>query len=165
MKKLILLIFLVISNFCFSQTKTETYIQSIKEIAIKQSRENRIPASIIIAQAIIESGSGTSMLASKANNHFGIKCNSDWSGRFIRKNDDKPNECFRKYDNIQQSFEDHSKILKTRERYKFLFKYDTNDYISWAYGLKKAGYATNPNYPKIIVSTINKYYLQQYDVY
>jgi len=137
------------------------YIDLWKDEAIKQMREYKIPASVTLAQAILESGDGNSELARKANNHFGIKCHK-WTGKKTYHDDDKRNECFRKYDNAGQSFEDHSLFLK-RSRYAFLFNLKITDYKGWAKGLKKAGYATNPKYPALLIRLIEENNLTQYD--
>lgn len=137
------------------------YIQTWKDEAIKQMREHGIPASITLAQAILESGDGNSQLATGANNHFGIKCHG-WAGKKVYHDDDKKQECFRKYKNAHGSFEDHSLFLK-RSRYAFLFDYKITDYKSWAKGLKKAGYATNPKYPALLIRLIEENNLVQYD--
>ena len=126
-------------------------------------KEYRIPASITLAQGILESGSGNSRLAVKGNNHFGIKCHSDWKGKTIHEDDDEKQECFRKYKKAEDSYSDHSKFLTQRGRYSFLFDYETTDYKSWAYGLKKAGYATNPKYPELLIRLIEKYELYKFD--
>ena len=140
----------------------EQYIESWKDIAVNQMLTHGIPASITISQGILESGFGNSKLAIQANNHFGIKCHS-WSGDTFLKDDDKKNECFRKYINAAQSYEDHSKFLTSRSRYASLFELDITDYKSWAKGLKDAGYATNPNYPKRLIDIIEKHNLDKYD--
>lgn len=142
---------------------TEAYIEKYKDIAIKKMKEYRIPASITLAQGILESGSGNSRLATEANNHFGIKCHKEWTGKTIYVDDDEKNECFRKYSKAEDSYDDHSLFLTTRDRYAFLFKYETTDYTKWAYGLKQAGYATNPKYPELLIKLIEKYDLSQYD--
>jgi hypothetical protein len=121
-----------------------------------------IPASITLAQALLESGTGNSDLAKYANNHFGIKCTTEWSGKGYYKDDDKKDDCFRVYNNPEESFKDHSEFLK-RKRYAFLFELDKDDYEGWAKGLKQAGYATNPKYPDLLLGIINKYDLHQYD--
>ena len=121
-----------------------------------------IPASITHAQGILESGSGKGRLAVEANNHFGIKCHK-WDGDKIFHDDDKKNECFRKYKNPQTSFRDHSVFLTTRSRYEFLFDFKIDDYVSWSEGLKKAGYATDPNYPQKLINIIERYKLYEYD--
>ncbi len=138
------------------------YIDRFKEIAIQEMNLYGIPASITLAQGLFESGSGNGELARVANNHFGIKCTSDWKGKSYYKNDDNVNDCFRVYDNPEDSFRDHSMFLK-RKNYTKLFELDKNDYKGWAYGLKKAGYATNPNYPALLIGVIEKYRLDQYD--
>lgn len=139
------------------------YIERFKAIAVKEMKQYGIPASITLAQAILESGTGNSDLAKYANNHFGIKCTSDWAGKGYYKDDDQKNDCFRVYDNPDESFKDHSNFLK-RKRYAPLFELGRNDYQGWAYGLKQAGYATNPQYPQLLINLIEKYQLQQYDL-
>jgi len=141
---------------------TETYIDKFKGIAIWQMRKYGIPASITLAQAILESSSGNSELARVAKNHFGIKCNNNWNGKTYLKDDERKNECFRMYKNESESFKDHAEFLK-RDRYASLFTIDNNDYIEWARGLKKAGYATNPHYPDLLIGLIQRYKLYQYD--
>lgn len=137
------------------------YIASWKDEAILQMREHGIPASITLAQGILESGDGNSELAKKSNNHFGIKCH-DWTGKKVYHDDDKRGECFRKYPTAHESFEDHSVFLK-RSRYLFLYDYKATDYKSWAKGLKKAGYATNPKYADLLIRLIEENNLQEYD--
>lgn len=122
-----------------------------------------IPASITLAQGILESASGNSFLATEANNHFGIKCHRDWKGGKVYRDDDAKNECFRSYKNPKESFKDHSLFLKNRSRYAFLFEEDLTDYKAWAKGLKKAGYATNKKYPQLLIGLIEKYELFKYD--
>lgn len=138
------------------------YIERFKAIAIQEMSLYGIPASITLAQGLFESGSGNGELARIANNHFGIKCTSDWNGKSYYKDDDQKNECFRVYDKPEDSFRDHSLFLK-RKNYAGLFFLGKNDYKAWAYGLKKAGYATNPNYPLLLINIIQKYHLDQYD--
>lgn len=145
-----------------SKISLEEYIDAWKEVAIKQMKTHGIPASIILSQGILESGFGNSKLALQANNHFGIKCH-DWTGETFLKDDDKKNECFRKYKDAAQSYEDHSIFLSSRSRYDFLFEIEITDYKSWAKGLKTAGYATNPKYPKRLIEIIERYDLNQYD--
>lgn len=142
---------------------TISYIDAFKGIAIAEMNLYGIPASITLAQGIIESGSGNSSLAKYANNHFGVKCTSEWKGKGYYKDDDQRNDCFRVYKDARESYKDHSEFLK-RKRYSFLFELDKNDYKNWAYGLKQAGYATNPKYPDLLINLINKYKLYQYDV-
>lgn len=125
-------------------------------------RKYGIPASIILAQGILESSNGNSDLARYANNHFGIKCTSEWHGKSYYKDDDKKDECFRKYPDADASYRDHSEFL-SRPRYATLFKLRQNDYKGWAYGLKKAGYATNPKYPELLIGLIEKHKLYKYD--
>jgi flagellum-specific peptidoglycan hydrolase FlgJ len=139
-----------------------SYIDRFKDIAIYEMNQNGIPASITLAQGLFESGSGNSELARVANNHFGIKCTSEWKGKSYFKDDDSANECFRVYNNPEESFRDHSAFLK-RKHYAKLFELDKNDYEGWAQGLKNAGYATNPKYPQLLINLIVKYHLDQYD--
>jgi hypothetical protein len=139
-----------------------TYIERFKVIAVQEMNLYGIPASITLAQGLFESGSGNGELARVANNHFGIKCTSDWKGKGYYKDDDNHNDCFRVYDRPEDSFRDHSEFLK-RPRYAKLFQLDKNDYVGWANGLKAAGYATNPNYPQLLINIIQKYNLDQYD--
>lgn len=168
MKKFLLSIIAIALCFVsFSDSKrdkVEGYIKQYSQIAIDEMYRSGIPASITLAQAIIESGYGTSTLATEANNHFGIKCHSDWKGESIRHDDDEKNECFRKYKSAVDSFRDHSDFLRFKSRYAFLFdEFEINDYKSWAYGLKKAGYATNPQYAEILIKTIETYDLARFD--
>ncbi len=142
--------------------RTEDYIALYKEVAISEMYRTGIPASITLAQGILESGSGNSRLAVEANNHFGIKCH-EWNGDFIREDDDAANECFRKYEDAMQSYIDHSEFLMSRPRYAFLFEYSRTDYKHWAHGLKKAGYATNPKYAHILIDLIDRYDLHRFD--
>lgn len=162
---LIFLISFFLTLYASAQDRisTEEYIETYREVAIKKMGEYGIPASITLAQGILESGSGNSGLARKANNHFGIKCHNDWNGKTFHMDDDAKNECFRKYKDPSDSYRDHSIFLTKRDRYAFLFDYDVTDYKSWAKGLKKAGYATNPKYPQLLISLIEKYDLAQYD--
>jgi len=139
------------------------YIIQYKETAKNNMRTHGIPASITLAQGILESGSGQGRLAKQANNHFGIKCHSSWTGETIKHDDDKLQECFRKYTDASDSFRDHSLFLTSRSRYASLFKLPKDDYKSWAKGLRKAGYATDPKYPDKLITLIEKYNLQQYD--
>ena len=141
----------------------EQYIEIYKDLAIAHMKEYRIPASITLAQAIIESSWGNSDLAVIANNHFGIKCHDDWTGPTFLKDDDKKNDCFRKYNNPDESFKDHSVFLSTKTRYASLFQLEITDYKGWACGLKKCGYATNPKYPELLTNLIEKYALNKYD--
>ena len=140
----------------------ETYIDRFKYIAIAEMNKNGIPASITLAQGLLESGNGNSDLAIKANNHFGIKCNGEWNGKKIYKDDDEKDECFRVYGSAEQSFVDHSEFLK-RKRYASLFDLKKDDYKGWAKGLKEAGYATNPKYPDLLINLIERYQLYRFD--
>lgn len=140
----------------------DQYIEMWKDEAIKQMVEHNIPASITLAQGILESANGNSELAKYANNHFGIKCHS-WTGEKMYKDDDHKDDCFRKYQTAHESFEDHSVFLTGRDRYAFLFDYELTDYKAWAKGLKKAGYATNPKYPTLLIDLIERHGLDQYD--
>ena len=123
-----------------------------------------VPASITLAQGMLESGSGMSKLATQGNNHFGIKCHKGWEGKSMKVDDDAPNECFRVYSSVADSYKDHSDFLRYRDRYKFLFDLERTDYKGWAYGLKKAGYATDPGYPAKLIKYIEEYKLYKYDV-
>ena len=147
----------------FTTYTTISYIDAFKSVAITEMNTYGIPASITLAQGILESGSGSSSLAKYANNHFGIKCTSDWKGKAYYKDDDKSDDCFRVYKDARESYKDHSEFLK-RKRYAFLFELDKNDYKNWAIGLKTAGYATNPKYPDLLIGIIEKYKLYQYDL-
>ncbi|HLP32160.1 MAG TPA: LysM peptidoglycan-binding domain-containing protein [Bacteroidia bacterium] len=146
-----------------AKTTTEQYIQQYKDVAIAEMKRSRIPASITLAQGILESGNGNSRLATEANNHFGIKCKKEWTGRTLYEDDDAPQECFRAYPTAEDSYRDHSDFLVKSARYAFLFDLAPTDYKGWAEGLKKAGYATNPNYPQLLINFIEKHNLQQYD--
>ena len=141
----------------------EEYIQTYKDIAMREMRDHKIPASITLAQGLLESGAGNSALAREAKNHFGIKCHKGWSGDTYIMDDDEKNECFRKYDNAEESFVDHSLFLTTRSRYAALFDLDITDYEGWARGLKAAGYATNPKYAQLLIDRIKLYDLAKYD--
>jgi LysM repeat protein len=141
----------------------ESYINNYKDIAVSEMKRTGIPASITLAQGMIESDYGRSTLAREANNHFGIKCHNDWPGAKVYHDDDSRNECFRKYSKADDSFYDHSEFLKTGSRYSFLFGYSSTDYKAWAHGLKKAGYATNPDYANMLIRTIEAKNLHYYD--
>jgi len=161
-----ILIFLAFPFGAFAQSQakvTTDYINKYKGIAISEMNRTGIPASITLAQAIVESGSGESNLAKQANNHFGIKCKTEWTGEKMYKDDDMKNECFRVYENADSSFIDHSNFLKYRPYYASLFELDPVDDTAWAYGLKKAGYATEKDYPTILLQVIDMYELSQYN--
>lgn len=138
----------------------QAYIEQYRDIAIAQQKKHGIPASITLAQGILESAAGKSELAMKAKNHFGIKCTSDWTGPTYSHDDNKAGECFRKYSNVSNSFEDHSLFLK-RSRYASLFELSVKDYKNWAYGLKACGYATDPKYPEKLIRIIELYDLDK----
>ena len=140
------------------------YIFIYRNLAIAEMQRTGVPAAIKLAQGIHETNAGTSKLVLKSNNHFGIKCKDDWKGKIFRHTDDAPNECFRKYDSPIDSYKDHSDFLKSRPWYASLFFLDPLDYENWAYGLKKAGYATNPKYPQILIKLIENYNLQDYSL-
>jgi len=137
------------------------YIEQYAALAVKEMERTGIPASIKIAQGIHETNAGKSDLVLQSNNHFGIKCKSSWTGDKVYHNDDAEGECFRKYGDAKASYLDHSDYLKSQPRYAFLFEYDANDYASWAWGLKKAGYATNPIYAQTLIKYIEAYQLNE----
>jgi len=143
---------------------TEQYIDQYKDIAMLEMKRMGVPAAITLAQGLLESESGNSDLVKKSNNHFGIKCKSSWTGEGVTHDDDSLGECFRKYATAEESFRDHSDFLKAGKHYSFLFDLDPSDYKGWAYGLKKAGYATNPKYPIILINYIEKYNLQRFNL-
>jgi hypothetical protein len=138
------------------------YINKYKELAISEMQRTGIPASIKLAQGIHETSAGTSELVRKSNNHFGLKCKTEWTGMKVKHTDDAPNECFRKYEDSKDSYKDQSDYLKKTARYSFLFDLDPTDYKGWAFGLKKAGYATNPKYSQVLIRLIEEYDLQDY---
>jgi len=141
----------------------DEYINRYKDLAVKEMKRTGIPASITLAQGMIESDYGRSSLAREANNHFGIKCHNGWTGPTVRHDDDRKNDCFRKYSNPEESFYDHSDFLKTGSRYSFLFGLDNTNYKAWAHGLKKAGYATNPDYANMLIRNIEENNLFYFD--
>ncbi|MFN3951107.1 MAG: glucosaminidase domain-containing protein [Thermaurantimonas sp.] len=162
MKHLWLLIFPLLIHCLAGQNLNKRrleYIERHKHLAIEEMKTYKIPASIKLAQALLESADGTSTLATKANNHFGIKCHRDWEGQTIYHDDDQRNECFRKYKSVEESYRDHSLFLSERQRYQKLFTLPPDDYKAWAYGLKEAGYATNPRYPELLLKIIEEYQL------
>lgn len=142
--------------------KYQTYINQYRDLAIEQMLKFKIPASITLAQGLLESGAGYSELATKGNNHFGIKCHG-WTGRKTYHDDDEAQECFRAYNNVYESYEDHSLLLSRQPRYRSLFSLDGDDYKGWAHGLKKCGYATSPTYAQKLIGIIELYKLHQYD--
>lgn len=141
----------------------EAYIEKYSQMAVEEMYRSGVPASITLAQGMIESRFGLSELAAEGNNHFGIKCHSDWTGKSMKVDDDAKGECFRVYKDASQSFKDHSDFLRYRQRYQFLFELDATDYKGWAYGLSKAGYATDPSYPQKLIRTIEEYNLHRFD--
>jgi LysM repeat protein len=145
-----------------TKLSAQQYIDIWKDEAIYQMVVHKIPASITLAQGLLESGNGNSRLAIEGNNHFGIKCHNDWNGAKIFEDDETKGECFRKYDDPSESFEDHSLFLQ-KKRYESLFSLDIKDYKGWAKGLKECGYATNPKYPQLLINLIEQYQLGQYD--
>lgn len=140
----------------------KNYISQYKDLAIAEMQRTGVPASIKLAQGINETMAGTSDLVLRSNNHFGIKCKSNWTGETVKHDDDARGECFRKYPSPENSFRDHSDFLRGNQRYAFLFELDPTDYSGWAWGLKKAGYATNPRYAMALIRTIEDYGLQEY---
>ena len=165
MKKIFpLLLVLLLPLVLPAQTPQETYINTYSDIAVEEMLRSGVPASITLAQGILESGAGQSRLAREGNNHFGIKCHKGWTGRSMRHDDDDRQECFRVYDSPEQSFRDHSDFLRYRDRYKFLFDLERTDYKGWAYGLKQAGYATDPKYAGKLIKYVEDYNLSRFDV-
>jgi len=165
-KKLILLSFLLISVLASSQSLNKAYLMYIDQyatLAQRQQQLHKIPSSIILAQGLLESGAGQSALSKSSNNHFGIKC-SDWQGEKTYHDDDEQGECFRKYSKVLDSYEDHSAFLINRSRYSFLFSLKPTDYEGWAFGLKQAGYATDPTYAYKLISIIENYDLHKFDL-
>ncbi len=159
-------IFLFIAVFVSAQTKNPIYLDYInkyKDIAIDHQKRYKIPASITLAQGLLESAAGTSELARKSNNHFGIKCHNSWEGKRVYHDDDEKGECFRKYRNPKESYEDHALFLTKSPRYEKLFKLDITDYKGWAHGLKRCGYATDKAYASKLIQTIELYGLHRYD--
>lgn len=172
MKKFLFLVLIASSVQGFAQPSPdaesirlspEMYIEMFREAAMADMKKTGVPASITLAQGMYESDFGNSPLAKAANNHFGIKCHKEWSGPGYYQDDDAPNECFRKYESVLESYDDHSLFLRSRERYQFLFELDVTDYKGWAHGLKKAGYATNPAYASRLIGLIERYKLYEYD--
>ncbi len=164
MKKIVVTIFywLMLCTISWGQKITvQQYIDTYKDIAIAEMKRAGVPAAITLAQGVLETESGNSDLVKKSNNHFGIKCKAEWTGNTVYHDDDENGECFRKYDSSVHSYRDHSDFLRTRAHYAFLFSLNPADYKGWAYGLKKAGYATNPRYPQILIKTIEDYNLNQ----
>ncbi|MGN6215291.1 glycoside hydrolase family 73 protein [Parafilimonas sp.] len=163
MKKLLLVLFfagIIVSLKAQNNEAVAAYIQQYRQLAIDEMIRTGVPASITLAQGILESNAGQSNLTAQSNNHFGIKCKTDWTGNYVYHDDDVKHECFRSYSCAEDSYRDHSDFLKTRPNYASLFNLDATDYKSWAYGLKAAGYATNPVYAISLINTIEKYGLE-----
>ena len=150
-------------NSMSNEERTHWYVNTYSKIAINEMNKYNIPASITMAQGILESNAGKGTLALKSNNHFGIKCHKGWNGKKVYHDDDAKGECFRKYKNPEKSYRDHSIFLETRDRYNFLFNYNKKNYVKWAKGLKKAGYATDPKYAEKLISIIERYELWKLD--
>ena len=164
MKKTLLAISVVLlSALCMADTPQRSYVEKYSGLAIEEMYRTGVPASITLAQGLLESGYGLSELAVKGNNHFGIKCHNTWTGAKVYHEDDMKGECFRKYDSPEESFRDHSDFLRYRDRYKFLFDLDPSDYKGWAYGHRKAGYATDPKYPEKLIRLIEEHELYVFD--
>lgn len=157
------LLLIAIVSFSQNNLTREEYIERYALLAIQEMQRTGIPASITLAQACLESGNGNSELSRKSNNHFGIKCKTDWEGKRVYYDDDARNECFRHYNSVEESFEDHSNFLLENSRYNDLFFLDITDYKGWARGLKAAGYATNPSYAQQLIGIIEDYELYLYD--
>ena len=167
MKRILIALFLLLGLVCLvakDDTPQERYIKKYADMAVKEMIRSGVPASITLAQGMLESGNGQSRLAVQGNNHFGIKCHKGWEGKTLHHDDDAPGECFRVYESVADSYKDHSDFLRYRDRYKFLFDLERTDYKGWAYGLKKAGYATDPGYPAKLIKYIEEYNLARYDV-
>ena len=150
-------------NSMSNEERTHWYVNTYSKIAINEMNKYNIPASITMAQGILESNSGKGSLALKSNNHFGIKCHKGWKGKKVYHDDDAKGECFRKYNNPEKSYRDHSVFLNSRDRYNFLFNYNKKNYVKWAKGLSKAGYATDPKYAEKLISIIERYELWKLD--
>ncbi len=165
MNKIAIVLFFLSCCFFESYAQKITpqqYVEQYKDLAIREMKRMGVPAAITLAQGILETESGNSDLLMRSNNHFGIKCKSSWTGGSVSHDDDAPGECFRMYKDAEESYRDHSNFLRGNDRYAFLFKLDPTDYKAWAYGLRKAGYATNPKYPDILIKNIEANNLQQY---
>lgn len=168
MKKIAIFVLTMLACLAASATDKDkspqkAYIEEYAPFAVSEMYRSGVPASITLAQGLLESGNGQSELARKSNNHFGIKCHNNWDGERVYHDDDAKGECFRKYAHPYQSYRDHSDFLRYRDRYKFLFDYKITDYKSWAHGLKAAGYATDPLYPTKLIRLIEEYELHKYD--
>ncbi len=160
--KIFVILFFMLQSVLAQTITSEEYINLYKDLAIREMKRMGVPAAITLAQGILETESGNSELVKKSNNHFGIKCKSNWTGPGVSHDDDAKGECFRQYNSAEDSYRDHSNFLRGNQRYAFLFKLKADDYKGWALGLKKAGYATNPKYPAILIRHIEQFNLQQY---
>lgn len=163
MKRLLLVLMTVLLSIGAAKNPKLDYIDKYSDLAIKEMKRTGVPASITLAQGILESNAGQSVLTTKGNNHFGIKCHNDWRGKTMKMDDNAPKECFRVYPNAEASFRDHSDFLRSRDRYKSLFELKQTDYKGWARGLKKAGYATDPGYADKLITLIEDYELYRFD--
>ncbi len=165
MRRLLIILSLLLSlNAHAQRMSVKEYINNYKDFAINEMKRMGVPASITLAQGILETQSGNSDLVKRSNNHFGIKCKNTWTGATVYHDDDAQGECFRKYNSAAESYRDHSNFLRGREHYAFLFELDPADYKAWAYGLKKAGYATNPRYPEMLIKSIEENNLNEYSL-
>lgn len=164
MKRIAAILLAAFAALSAAQTPQEDYVGKYSRLAITEMKRTGVPASVTLAQGILESGSGQSVLAKKANNHFGIKCHNDWKGKKFFQDDDTAGECFRVYPNADASFRDHSDFLRFRDRYRFLFELEPTDYKGWAAGLSKAGYATDPAYASKLIGIIEEYDLSRFDL-
>jgi len=162
--KIFVVTFFMLQSLMAQTISSEEYINLYKDLAIREMKRMGVPAAITLAQGILETESGNSELVKKSNNHFGIKCKSNWTGAGVSHDDDAKGECFRQYNSAEDSYRDHSNFLRGNQRYASLFILKADDYKGWAYGLKKAGYATNPKYPAILIKHIEQFNLQQYSL-
>lgn len=164
-KFIAVILFIIVSlNAAGQRTTVEEYVEQFKQTAMDEMRRSGIPAAITLAQGILESENGNSELVKKSNNHFGIKCKTTWTGDSVTHDDDATGECFRAYKNAAESYRDHSDFLRANKRYAELFNLNQDDYAGWAKGLKKAGYATNPRYPDLLIRYVEQYHLQQFSL-
>lgn len=164
MKRFLILTLFIVLLTSAAVSPYVAYVEKYAPIAVNEMKRSGVPASITLAQGLLESRAGQSALASKGNNHFGVKCHNDWKGKQFRQDAEIKNECFRAYASADESFHDHSDFLRYQDRYKFLFELDPTDYKGWARGLKKAGYATDPAYPQKLIKIIEEYKLYEYDL-
>lgn len=166
MRKLFLFLLILFNASVYGQARLDAankYIIKYQQLAITEMQLTGIPASITLAQALHESANGTSQLAMKANNHFGVRCSSNWNGKRFHRNGNKKNYCFRKYNSVAEAYQDRSSFLSKNKKYAFLFEYNQQDYVHWAKGLQRAGYASSKTYAKQLIKTIERYNLAQFD--